>query len=108
MNKPVQLDENTTTHECARATAQISSWAAPQMQDMFMEWLEIIGRQIIGDLNIPGKLGVDSKAKEIGISGSTLLGLLLYLQHRGSISITDVGIEKGTCCREDTCSCSKE
>ena len=118
MNKRDQLDENATAQECARAaarildsvtkTAQMSSWATPQIQDMFMEWLEIIGRQGIRDMDIPGRLDVGSKAKEIGVSGSTLLGLLLYLQRRGSISIKDVGIEKGSGCSEDICSCNRE
>lgn len=118
MNESHQLDENTTAQECAKAaarildsvskTAQMSSWATPQMQDMFAEWLEIIGRQITRGLDMPGRIDVDAKAKEIGISGTTLLGMLLYLQRRGSISIKDVGIDAGTGCCEDTCSCHKE
>lgn len=118
MDRQGPLDENSTAQECARAaarilesvtkTAQMSSWATPQIQDMFTEWLEIIGRQVIRDMDIPGRIDVGSKAKEIGVSRSTLLGLLLYLQRRGSISIRDIGIENGSGCSEDTCSCNKE
>lgn len=105
----------TIARECSRAaahildsvtkTAQISSWATPQMQDMFEEWIGIIGRQILRDLDLPGRIDITATAAGIGISGSTLLGMLLFMQRRGSILITDIGVEKGTGRAEDTCDC---
>lgn len=117
MDKPCQLDANATARECTKVaarvldsvsrTAQMSSWTTPQMQDMFVEWFEIIGRQVISGLDIPGRIYVDTKAKEIGISGSTLLGML-HLHRRGSISITDIGIDNGNGSSEEICRCNKE
>ncbi|GAB6281051.1 MAG: hypothetical protein STSR0007_12000 [Thermovirga sp.] len=117
MDKPGQLDENTTARECNKTTALImdsiseaalmSPWATPRMQDMFVEWVEIIDRRMIGNPDMPGRIDIDAKADGVGISGSTLPGMLLYLQRRGSISITDVGVAKGNGRSEYTCSCNK-
>ncbi|MDO9508292.1 MAG: hypothetical protein Q7I97_02940 [Thermovirgaceae bacterium] len=112
-----KLDQKTVAEECAKVaarlvesvsrTAQLSSLATPQMQEMFGEWIEIIGRQVIRGQELPGRVDVAHTAKEIGISRSTLLGVLLYLHRQGSISITDVGVGKGSDCNEDICSCMK-
>jgi len=75
------------------------------MQDMFEEWIGIIGRQILRDLDLPGRIDITATAAGIGISGSTLMGMLLFMQRRGSILITDIGVEKGTGRAEDTCYC---
>lgn len=117
MDRPDQRDEITPARECAKTAARIldsvtnaalmSSWATPQMQDMFAEWLEIIDRQVISGLDVPGRINVADKAKEIGISGSTLVGMLLCLHRRGSISITDVGVDRENGSHDEICSCNK-
>lgn len=112
-----KLEEKSIAEECSQAaarllesvsrTAQLSSFATPQMQEMFGEWLDIIGREITRAQELPGKIDIVARAEEIGISKSTLLGVLLHLHRKGSISITDVGVEKGSGCNEDICSCMK-
>lgn len=112
-----KLEEKSIAEECSQAaarllesvsrTAQLSSFATPQMQEMFGEWLDIIGREITRAQELPGKIDIAARAEEIGISRSTLLGVLLHLHRQGSISITDVGVEKGSGRNEDICSCMK-
>lgn len=118
MDKSSQTDAKITAQEYAKAasrimdsvsrTAQISSLATPEMQDMFTEWVNIVGRQVISGLDMPGNIDVETRADEIGISGSTLLGMLLYLHRRGTISIKGISIDKGNGSSDDTCSCNKE
>ncbi len=117
MKEKDELQEKSIAEECAKAaarllesvsrTAQLSSLATPQMQEMFGEWLDIIGRQITREQELPGNIDITARAEEIGISGSTLLGVLLHLHRQGTISITDVGVEKGSGRNEDICSCMK-
>jgi hypothetical protein len=119
----MQLEENhrptdrTVAENCARTasyvfesvsrSARLSSLATPEMQDMFGEWVDMIGRQIISNIEIPGKIDVNAMAEEIGISTSTLLGLLLFLNRSGKISITEVGLENGCGSVDDICNCMK-
>ncbi len=48
MDKPSQLDENTTA----------------QMQDIFIKWLEIIGRQVTRGLDLPGRIDIANGSSE--------------------------------------------
>ena len=89
-------------------TAQLSSLATPEIQEMFENWLEILSHQILRSQEIPGRLGIPSKAEEIGISSSSLLGLLLYLQRQGRISITEIQLESACGLDEDICDCFRE
>jgi hypothetical protein len=77
------------------------------MHEMFGEWVEMIGRQITSSIEMPGKIDVNAMAGEIGISTSTLLGLLLFLNRSGKIRITEVGLEKGEGVDDETCNCMK-
>lgn len=109
--------ERTTSENYARAaarllesvskTAQLSSWATPEIHEMFEGWLDILGRQILRDQQLPGRIDVTSKADEIGISRSSLVSLLLFLQRQGKISITDMGLEAGEGSDEEICNCMK-
>lgn len=42
--------------------ALMSPWATPRMQDMFVEWVEIIDRRMIGNPDMPGRIDIDAKA----------------------------------------------
>lgn len=94
--------------ESVSRTCQLSSWATPEIQEMFEEWLDILGKQILREQQIPGRINVASRSDEIGISPSSLVGLLLYLQRQGKISITDMGIGQGEGSDEEICDCMKE
>jgi hypothetical protein len=94
--------------ESISRTAQLSSLATPEIQEMFENWLEILSHQILRSQEIPGRLDIPSKAEEIGISSSSLLGLLLYLQRQGRISITEIQLESGCGLDEDICDCFRE
>ncbi len=109
--------EKTVAENCARAasyvlesvskSARLSSLATAEMQEMFGEWVEMVGRQITSSIEMPGKIDVKPLAEEIGVSTSTLLGLLLFLDRSGRISITGVELEKGNGIEDETCDCMK-
>ncbi|MFA5621728.1 MAG: hypothetical protein WC948_03390 [Thermovirgaceae bacterium] len=91
--------------ESISRTAQLSSLATPEIQELFENWLEILSHQILRGLEIPGPLDICSKAEEIGLSPSSLMGLLLYLQRQGRINITEIRLAPGSGCDEDICDC---
>jgi hypothetical protein len=91
--------------ESISRTAQLSSLATPEIQELFEDWLEILSRQILRGQEIPGSLDVCSKAEEIGLSPSSLLGLLLYLQRQGKVGITEIRLAPGSGRDEDICDC---
>jgi len=94
--------------EAVSRTAQLSSLATPEVQDLFENWLEILGRQILRDQDVPGRMDITSRAAEIGVSSSSLLGLLLYLQRQGRVSITEVLLAPGCGRDEDICDCIRQ
>lgn len=86
-------------------TSQMAAASAPEIQDLFSQWLAIIGREV-KRIAEPGQtLSVAEGAKSIGISPSSLLSLILYLQRTGEISVESIQIGPGTGRNEDICDC---
>ena len=94
--------------ESVSRTAQMCSVTLPEMQVLFGQWIELIGREVLRLAEAGKDIDVSETAGMIGISGSSLLGILLSLQRRGKISVTTLRIGEGTGENEDICSCFRE
>lgn len=116
MNGNILLDEikNLLDSEClvtARLvesitkTAQLSAETAPEIQSLFQQWLSLITKEV-KRIAEPGQdMSIPKTAQMIGISPSSLLALLLFLQRNGEISVDSVKFMEGTGKNEDLCSC---
>jgi len=89
-------------------TSQFSAASVPEIQMLFRQWLSLICREVKRFAVEDSDLSVSESAQKIGISPSSFLSLLLYLQRSGEISIESVLIGKGTGKNEDICSCLLE
>lgn len=86
-------------------TSQLAATSVPEIQELFSQWLAIIGREV-KRIAAPGKtFSIAEGAKSIGISPSSLLSLILYLQRTGEISVESVQIGPGSGRNEDICDC---
>ena len=91
--------------ESVTKTSQLTASTVPEIQDLFRQWLSLVAREV-KRMAEPGKdLPLVGTAGMIGISPSSLLSLLLFLQRTGEISVESVRIGQGTGNNEDICDC---
>ncbi|MBP9027832.1 MAG: hypothetical protein KBF46_01115 [Aminivibrio sp.] len=94
--------------ESVTRTSQLSASTVPEIQDLFRQWLSLVAREV-KSMAKPGKdLFLPETAGTIGISQSSLLSLLLFLQRTGELSVESVRIGRGTGKNEDICDCLRQ
>ena len=86
-------------------TAQMASTTVPEIQDLFSQWLSLIGGEVARMAASSPEMDIASTANRIGIEESSLLSLLLMLQREGALSIESVRIGKGKGKNSEICSC---
>ena len=59
--------------------SQMASYATPEMQEMFNQWLSLVGEQVLRE--VEGECDVPAIARSIGVSETTIFSLLMFL-HR--------------------------
>lgn len=91
--------------ESVTRTAQMASTTVPEIQDLFSQWLSLIGGEVARMAASLPEMDIASTANRIGIEESSLLSLLLMLQREGALSIESVRIGKGKGKNSEICSC---
>ena len=91
--------------ESVTRTAQMASTTVPEIQDLFSQWLSLIGGEVARMAASSPEMDIASTANRIGIEESSLLSLLLMLQREGALSIESVRIGKGKGKNSEICSC---
>lgn len=86
-------------------TSQIASISTPEMQDMFNQWLTLVGEQFLGQIQESGECDLPAMAQSIGVSESTLLSLLVFMHRSGRISIGKIGFSSGSGRNGEACGC---
>ena len=84
---------------------QLASVATPEMQDMFHQWLGLIGGQVIREAGEKGECDISSVARSIGIGETTLFSLLVSLHRAGKIQIETVRFSPGGGKNSEACEC---
>lgn len=88
------------------ANNQIASSQTPEMRKLFDKWLECLTGEILRAIDeYQGHVNVAELAKNLGLSSSSALSLLLSLERRGEIDITDINIRKGDGKNREICDC---
>ena len=85
-------------------TCQMASSATPEMQDMFHQWLGLVGEQVLRESG-KGECDVSAMARSIGVSESTIFSLLAFLHRSGRIRVTTVLFTDGDGKNQEACSC---
>ena len=91
--------------ESVTRTAQMASTTVPEIQDLFSQWLSLIGGEVARMAASSPEMDIASTANRIGIEESSLLSLLLMLHREGALSIESVRIGKGKGKNSEICSC---
>lgn len=91
--------------ESVTRTAQMASTTVPEIQDLFSQWLSLIGGEVARMAASSPEMDIASTANRIGIEESSLLSLLLMLQREGALSIESVRIGKEKGKNSEICSC---
>ncbi|MFA0888427.1 MAG: hypothetical protein ACC613_04925 [Synergistales bacterium] len=89
-------------------TAQLASSATPEMLELTSQWIDLIGREILGKVSDGQEIDVQEMARTIGITPSSLLSILLALHRRGRTNVTHLRCAPGTGQNEDICRCMTE
>lgn len=91
--------------ESVTRTAQMAATTVPEIQDLFSQWLSLIGGEVVRLTEASPEIDIPATAKMIGIDPSSLLSILLLLHRRGRLSVETVRIGKGTGKNNEICTC---
>ena len=86
---------------------QMASYATPEMQEMFGQWLSLIGEQVLREVGEKGECDVPALARSIGVSEGTIFSLLAYLHRSGRIRVETVRFTSGGGENLEACPCLK-
>ena len=91
-------------------TSQVASVATPEMQDMFGQWLALIGEQVLREIFDKenaggGECDVRALAQSIGVSEATLFSLLVSMHRSGKIRVDTVRFSAGNGKNTEACGC---
>jgi hypothetical protein len=73
--------------EAILRSSQIASSSTPEMRELFDRWTDCLCEDILETIEREGAIDIGPASARIGVSESTLLGLLLALNRRGRIRI---------------------
>lgn len=91
--------------EVATANNQIATSQTPEMRGLFDRWLECLSGEILRAVETEREIDIAAFAKELGLSVSSALSLLLSLERRGAIDITSVTAAPGNGKNREICDC---
>ena len=89
-------------------TCQVASNATPEMQEMFNQWLGLVGEQMLreaGETDGKSECDVSAVARAIGVSEATIFSLLVFLHRSGRIRVETVRFSSGDGKNSEACSC---
>ena len=86
-------------------TCQMASYATPEMQEMFNQWLGLVGEQVLRECGEGNSCDVPALARAIGVSEGTIFSLLAFLHRSGRIRIETVRFSSGDGKNTEACSC---
>ena len=85
-------------------TCQMASYATPEMQEMFNQWLALVGEQLLRECG-ESVCDVPAAARTIGVSEATIFSLLGFMHRSGRIRIETVSFSSGDGKNTEACSC---
>ncbi|MDR3231778.1 MAG: cupin domain-containing protein [Synergistaceae bacterium] len=85
--------------------AQMASLATPEMQDMFGQWLNVIGNQVLYEVEEKGECDIPALAGRIGVEETTLFSVLAFLHRSGRIRIEKLSFSPGKGKNTEACEC---
>ncbi|MDO4952773.1 MAG: hypothetical protein Q4E34_02975 [Synergistaceae bacterium] len=92
--------------ECITKASQTACSATPETQQLFNQWLELVGDRII-DAAENGIVKPGELALEIGVTPDTVISLATALHRQGKLRITSLGVSSGDGSNHDICGCLK-
>ena len=86
---------------------QMASSVTPEMQEMFNQWLNLVGEQVLREAQ-KGECDVPATARSIGVSEATIFSLLAFLHRSGRICVEAVRFSSGDGKNSEACQCLTE
>lgn len=84
---------------------QVATAHTPEMRRLFDKWLECVEDEILQIAESQKTIGIEATAKNLGLSTSSTLSLLLSLERKGKLEITSVTAQKGEGKNKEICDC---
>ncbi|WP_286951737.1 MULTISPECIES: hypothetical protein [Aminobacterium] len=91
--------------EAVSLNSQLASSTTPEMRELYTQWLNCVTGEVLNSIEEKGIICLEDISKNIGISETTALSLLLYLQRQGAIIVKEVTIKKGRGENQELCHC---
>lgn len=92
--------------ECITKTSQTACSATPETQQLFDQWVELVGSQLL-DAAKSGQIKPGELALEIGVTPDSIISLALALHRQGKLRINALEVSEGAGKNHDICGCLK-
>lgn len=86
-------------------TSRLAGTATPELQDLFGDWLSVMGAHVLEEVDGPVRRDVASWAGNLGIGETSLFSLLVQLHRSGAVQIRTVELEPGDGRDVERCGC---
>lgn len=87
------------------ANNQIATSQTPEMRRLFDKWLECLTGEILRMVETNNNIDIAEFANSLGLSTSSALSLLLSLERKGAIDITNITATIGSGKNREICDC---
>jgi hypothetical protein len=91
--------------EMTVANNQIATFQTPEMRRLFDTWIKYMSQEVLRIAYEDKTVDIEKMSQETGLSSSSVLSLLMYLERQGELSITRVKTAKGDGRNRDICDC---
>ena len=91
--------------ESIMRASQMASSSTPEMQEMFNQWLGLVGEHVLREAGEKGECDISAVARSIGVSEGTIFSLLAFLHRSGRIRVETVRFSNGDGKDTEVCSC---
>ena len=91
--------------ESVLRTSRLAGTATPELQDLFREWLDVMGSHILEEVEGPARRDVAAWARDLGIGEASLFSLLVQLHRSGAVRIRAVELEPRDGDDAERCDC---
>ena len=91
--------------EMTVANNQVATSLTPEMRRLFDTWIQYMSDEILIKIEENESLDIQKIADTTGLTSSSVLSLLVYLERKGAIEITQLTAVKGDGHNKDICDC---
>jgi hypothetical protein len=91
--------------EMTVANNQMATSQTPELRRLFDSWIKCVSDELLRMAKEDATLDIGKISRDMGISTSSAISLVAYLERRGALTVTHVVTAEGDGRNKDICDC---